>query len=209
MTTERRSFIAGVAAAVLLPALARAQDAPPPTLPRVVLETTAGRVVIEIDNVRAPITGNNFLRYVDNRRYDGGTFYRAFGEPDIPEFGIVQGGMRGNTQRPFPPIAHEPTTQTGILHKRGVISMGRTTPGSATSDFFIMMGDAESMDANPSAEGDNLGFAAFGRVVEGMDVLRNIQLMPKSPDAEVPAMRGQMLATPIRITTAQRLTPQP
>lgn len=206
----RRFFCLALAALIATPgfALEPAAPAPPPPAPtykvqRVALETTAGRIVIAVEIERAPITGANFLRYVDQKRLDGTSFYRAtkIGEG----YGLVQGGARNEPKKLFPPIAHEPTTVTGLSHVDGAISMARAEPGSATADFFITIGDLVSMDADPKATGDNLGFAVFGRVVEGMDVIHAILKSPTSPTDGVGVMKGQMLSPTITITTARRV----
>jgi len=157
--------------------------------------------VLELEKERAPITTANFLRYVAAQRLDGTTFYRA--TKVAPGYGLVQAGTRNDPKRTFPPIAHEPTSATGLTHGDGTISMARNAPGSATGDFFITLGAMQSMDANPAAPGDNLGFAAFGRVIEGMDVVRRILDAPTSPTEGEGVMRGQMLAPPVRIVTAR------
>ncbi len=186
---------------------ALAQDEAPATSPlfetvRVVLTTQAGPIVIEVETERAPVTSTNFLRYVDGRRLDGIDFYRAMklGEGS----GLIQSGVR-DTRRLFPPIAHEPTSQTGLSHTDGAVSLARGAPGTGASDFFIVVGDQlVGLDAGPNAGGDLLGFAAFGRVVEGMDVVRRILDSPTSPTEGEGPMRGQMLEPRIRIVTARR-----
>lgn len=179
---------------------------PAPKGPRVALTTPEGRIVIEVYPDKAPVTANNFLRYVDNKRFDGATFYRA-SKPTgymADDYGIVQGGLQNAPGKLFAPIAHEPTTKTGLSHTDAMVSMGRHAPGSATADFFIMIGDNSYLDANPKATGDNKGFAAFGQVVEGMDVVRKILMLPRSPTAGVGVMKGEMLRKPIPIVTARR-----
>jgi peptidyl-prolyl cis-trans isomerase A (cyclophilin A) len=110
----------------------------------------------------------------------------------------------------LPGIAHEPTTKTGLKHVDGTISMGRNAPGTAAGDFFIVVGDMTYMDANPSAPGDNLGYAAFGHVVEGMDVVKKILAAPRSPTLGEGVMKGQMLAAPIKIISVRRVVaPKP
>lgn len=173
-----------------------------PATVRVALQTSEGNIVLELETARAPVTTGNFLRYVDARRLDGTTFYRAMKLRS--DWGLVQGGVR-DPRRLYPPIAHEPTTQTGLAHGEGVISMARRAPGSAQADYFITVGAHPGYDANPGAEGDNLGFAAFGRVVEGMDVVRRILEAPTSPTEGEGVMRGQMLSPQIRILTARRV----
>lgn len=192
-------------AALLFALPAMAQDAvtppaPKPATVKVTLATTEGPIVLELEKERAPVTTANFLRYVDAKRFDGITFYRAM---KLSWGGLIQAGQR-DPRKLFPPIAHEPTTQTGLSHTDGAISMARFAPGTATADFSIMIGDMTGLDANPKATGDNAGFAAFGHVVEGMDVVRKIQSAPVSPTEGEGAMKGQMLAQPVKILTARR-----
>lgn len=202
MTIERRSFIAGIGALAALPAAAQQL---PDNRPRVVLETSQGRIVLALEAEKAPATVANFLRYVENRRYDGGVFYRAMRDATVADWGLIQGGQARNDGRRFPPVIHEPTTLTGLKNRAGAISMARGALNSATSDFFILIADMPGLDADPSQPGDNFGFAPFGEVVEGMDIVRNIHQLPTSDQAEVEAMRGQMLAEPVRITSMRKL----
>ena len=177
-------------------------EAPKPANVRVSLQTSLGPIVLELEKERAPVTTANFLRYVDEKRFDGIAFYRAtrIGEG----YGLIQGGAKGDAARVLPPIAHEPTSKTGLSHVDGAISMARYAPGTADADFFITIGDLESMDADPAQPGDNQGFAVFGRVVEGMDVVRRILAAPTSPTEGEGVMKGQMLASPVRIISAAR-----
>ena len=99
--------------------------------------TSLGTIVVAVETERAPVTAANFLRYVDAKRFDGTTFYRAMKLGKDGEYGLIQGGVRGDPKRALPPIAHEPTSKTGLTHDEGAISMARTTPGTATGDFFI------------------------------------------------------------------------
>ena len=114
---------------------------------RVDLITDAGTIVLALDRRRAPVTTANFLAYVDQHRFDGTIFYRAARTRGAPQRGFIQGGIRHAYARMLPPIAHEPTSQTGLRHVDGTISMARTAPGSATGDFFIIVGPMPSMDA--------------------------------------------------------------
>jgi peptidyl-prolyl cis-trans isomerase A (cyclophilin A) len=201
------------AAALALPlSAALAQQAPSPTPPpppasatvRVVLTTSEGPVTVEVEKDKAPITAANFLRYVDQKRLDGATFYRAARAPGAPaDYGLVQFGVRNAPKKVLPPIAHEPTTKTGLTHVTGTLSMARGAPGTASGDFFIVLGDMTTLDADPKASGDNLGFAAFGRVVEGLDVVRKFLAAPISTAANVD-FPGQTLAAPVVITSARR-----
>ena len=206
-----------LAAALILPAplLAQATATPPPNVPNapaapvpptlqhVQLTTSAGPITLAIDTARAPVTAANFLRYVDQRRLDGVAFYRAM---RMGDGGLIQGGTRGDRARVLRPIPHEPTTQTGLSHTDMAISMARGAPGSADGDFFIIVGgQMTGLDANPAGAGDNQGFAVFGRVVAGQEVVRTILGSPTSPTEGEGVMRGQMLAPAIRITTARRV----
>jgi peptidyl-prolyl cis-trans isomerase A (cyclophilin A) len=170
---------------------------------RVVLETALGRVVLALDPVHAPATTANFLRYVDQKRLDGTSFYRAL-QLGGPQLGLIQGGVGKDAKRLLPPVRHEPTTMTGLSHGNGAVSMARLAPGSAAGDFFITVGAIPSLDARPENPGDNLGFAVFGRVAEGMDVVQRILTAPVSGAGEG-AMKGQMLAEPVRIISARRV----
>lgn len=196
------------------PAPAPVAPAPKPATVLVSLVTSEGNILLEIETERAPITAKNFLRYVDAKRLDNAAFYRAVGQigstNGIPDYGFVQGGVQYNPKKLFPPIAHEPTTKTGLSHTDGAISMARLAPGTANGDWFIIVGDSmKSMDANPAAPGDNLGYAVFGHVVEGMDVVKKIVMAPKSPTLGEGVMKGQMLAPTIKIISAKRVTPAP
>jgi peptidyl-prolyl cis-trans isomerase A (cyclophilin A) len=173
----------------------------PATL-NVVLKTSLGDIVLAVETERAPITAANFLRYVDQKRLDGSAFYRAMVLGDDGQYGLIQGGLRGNPKRELKPIAHEPTTVTGLSHVNGAISMARADPGTATADFFVVIGDLVSLDAQPN--GGDPGYAVFGHVADGMDVVHVIFGQPRSPTAGEGIMRGQMLATPVKILTARR-----
>jgi peptidyl-prolyl cis-trans isomerase A (cyclophilin A) len=203
-----RRFV--LAALLLSAAPSAAQDGPPP--PRtdtVALETELGRIVLQIESELAPVTAANFLRYVEEDRFDGTRFYRAmrleWGEQPN---GLVQGGTQMDPDRIREPIAHEPTAVTGVTHKAGTISMARYAPGTATGDFSIMLSDMPSLDADPDGESEDAraGFAAFGRVVEGMDVVHAIFAAPTDPDKGEGWMKGQMLAEPVKILDARCLT---
>jgi peptidyl-prolyl cis-trans isomerase A (cyclophilin A) len=172
---------------------------------RVQLHTSEGDIVVELEMARAPVTAGNFLRYVEAGRLDGSEFYRAM--HTAPDAGLVQGGVR-DPRKLFPPIAHEPTSQTGLSHVDGAISVPRLAPGTARGDFTIMVGNQPYLDAGPGSGGDGLGYAVFGHVVEGMDVVRHILAAPTSPTEGEGVMRGQMLQPRVRILTARRLPPR-
>jgi peptidyl-prolyl cis-trans isomerase A (cyclophilin A) len=173
--------------------------APAATTVRVVLHTGAGDIVVAVETERAPVSARNFLRYVDQRRLDGASFYRAMNVG--PRDGLIQGGWRTNPRRMLPPIAHEPTSRTGLSHTDGAIALARGAPGTATSEFYIVVGDLTGLDASAT----DPGYAVFGRVVEGMDVVRHILASPKSAtDGAAAGMTGQILAPTVRIVTARR-----
>lgn len=195
-----------------------AQDAPlapvppaPPPVPAtidVVMETDQGRITIALETERAPITAGYILRHVDEKRLDGGAFYRAMKVTPDGSIGLVQGGIQDG-RKLLPPVAHEPTTKTGLTHDEGAISLARGAPGTAQAQFFIILGNLKSLDADPALPGDNLGFAVFGRVKEGMDVVRRILNLPVSPTKGEGAMKGQMLETPVKILSVRRVIPLP
>lgn len=199
--------LAGLLAFVFLalfarPALAGPASAAPAEV-RVRLATSAGDIVIALAMKRAPITAANFLAYVDSRRFDGTSFYRAARTRNAPERGLIQGGIDHRYKLMFLPIRHEPTSETGLSHVSGTISMARGQPGTAMGDFFITVGDITGLDARPA---DNQpGYAAFGRIVSGMPVVRRILAMPTLPNAGRGSMKGQLLAQRVAIISARRI----
>lgn len=224
MILIRRHFIAGAGLVAASPALAQPPatpatlpaevmppSGPPPLAPgkvRVAINSREGTILVDLEQEKAPITAGNFLRYIDQKRYDGSTIYRASRPPNATtyDYGVVQGGWESNPAKILKPIAHEPTTKTGLKHVDGTISMARHAPGTATSDYFICVGEASYLDAKPEDPGDNLGYAAFGQVVQGMDIVRKILAMPTSPTKGVGPMRGQMLEPRVTITSMRRVT---
>lgn len=151
--------------------------------PRIVISTGLGDIVVEVFEEEAPITAANFLRYVDDGLFDGGSFYRVVRMDNQPDndvkIEVIQGGRRGLPRdEGLPAIKHETTGTTGILHVDGAISMARSQPGSASSEFFICIGDQPELDFGGRRNPDGQGFAAFGKVVRGMDVVREIQQQP-------------------------------
>ena len=167
---------------------------------KVAIDTDLGRIVVELDQARAPVTTANFLRYVNAKRYDGQTFYRSL---KMGDGGLIQGGVRNDARKLFPPVAHEPTSQTGLKNVAGAIVMANAGPGTARSDFFILLSDTPAFDAG-HPQGDANGFAAFGKVVEGMDVVRRILDAPVSATRGEGAMKGQMLEPEVKIVKATR-----
>jgi peptidyl-prolyl cis-trans isomerase A (cyclophilin A) len=190
------------AALTIAPALAFAQ-----ATTDIVLTTEMGEIVVALEIERAPLTAANFLRYVDEKRLDGTVFYRAmrldWGEQPN---GLIQGGTQFDPDRILPPIAHESTMQTGVSHTIGAISMARNEPGTATGDFSIMVSDQTGLDADPDSDDETFrdGYAAFGHVTRGMEVVRAIFEAPVDPDKGEGWMKGQMLAQPVKIISARR-----
>ena len=181
--------IAFLAACLAAPVVAQA-PAPPPAaavapkedLVPVAIDTSLGRIVIGIDR-------------------DGENFYRAMHSAGG---GLIQAGVRSDVRKLYPPIAHEPTTKTGIHNVAGSISMARLEPGSEQADFFILVDDIPAFDAGGPG-GDADGFAAFGHVIEGMDVVKKIYDSPVSATKGEGPMKGQMLEPPVKIIKAQRV----
>lgn len=218
-----KALVLGMALLIAAPAVAQdtaapppvatppapATPAPPPAAPQyavvhVRLTTSEGPITLEIEKQRAPISAGYFLKYVDQKRLGGTNFYRAVKVAD--GYGLIQAGPRNDPKKVLPAIAHEPTSKTGLSHKEGTISFARGKPGTATGDFFIVVGDLSTMDADPTKTGDDaLGFAAFGHVTDGMDLVKKILLEPTSPTAGPPAMKGQMLLKPVTILSARRI----
>ena len=170
------------------------------SLPRVVFRTERGEIELEVDTIRAPITGKNFLRYVDGGFFTNGSFYRVVRPDNQPNDSIrievIQAGAnRDKRDQSFPPIELERTSVTGLKHLDGTISMARGGTNTATSSFFICLGPQPALDFGGMRNPDGQGFAAFGRVVRGLDVARRIQSE---------AANGQNLVTPVVIRDATR-----
>jgi peptidyl-prolyl cis-trans isomerase A (cyclophilin A) len=186
------------ALAALLPASALWAQIP------VTISTDEGDIVVELDDTRAPVTTANFLRYVDAGLYENGTIYRTVHADNQPDdsvrIAVIQGGVdRERREEAFEPIRMEPTGETGLRHLDGVISMARDGPHTARGEFFITVGDQPELDHGGRRNPDGWGFAAFGKVVQGMDVVRRINRMPAE---------GQTLTPPVRILGVTRLRPR-
>jgi peptidyl-prolyl cis-trans isomerase A (cyclophilin A) len=176
---------------------------PESSLPQVKMKTDLGDIIIEIDTINAPVTATNFLKYVDDKIFNSAFFYRVVRMDNQPnndiKIEVIQGGL-GYEESPLslPPIDHETTDKTGILHKDGVISMARMEPGTSSSEIFICVGDQPELDFGGKRNPDGQGFSAFGKVIKGMDVVREIQ---SKPDEE------QMLVTTVNIIEVVRIKP--
>lgn len=151
--------------------------------PLVLVQTELGDITVEIFEKSAPVTASNFLRYVDEGRFKESCFYRVVRMDNQPnnkiKIEVIQGGLRfTHRENILPSIAHETTQETGILHLDGTLSMARGRPGTAASEFFICIGDQPELDFGGKRNPDGQGFAAFGKVVKGMDVVTKIHLLP-------------------------------
>jgi peptidyl-prolyl cis-trans isomerase A (cyclophilin A) len=169
--------------------------------PQVVIRTELGDIHVEIYERNAPITASNFLSYVDQNLFKDACFYRVVRMDNQPnnkiKIQVIQGGLRfSQTENFLPSIEHETTEKTGILHKDGVISMARLDPGTASSEFFICVGDQPELDYEGKRNPDGQGFAAFGKVVSGMEVVRKIHQQPTE---------GQMLVSRVKIFNIVRV----
>jgi peptidyl-prolyl cis-trans isomerase A (cyclophilin A) len=194
-----------VLAAAVLTATLVAQHEPV----RVRVQTELGDIVVEVDQAKAPNTAANFLKYADAGHYDGGLWHRTVKMDNQPEstvkIEVIQAGVNPDQAKAgFPPIALERTSVTGLLHKDGTISMARGAPDSATSGWFICINDQPSLDFGGARNPDGQGFAAFGRVVSGMDVVRKIQNAPSSPERKTNT-EAQRLTPPIKILKMARV----
>ena len=172
---------------------------PPPETVTVSLSTTKGDIEIILEARKAPLTAANFLHYLDAGKIVGANFWRA---AHSGPSGFIQASIQGPT---FPPIAHESTKMTGLSHTNGAISMSRFAPGTATGDFILCVGDNTYMDAGREGSDDKLGYAAFGHVSKGMDVVKAILKGRIDSHTREGGWSGQMLAAPIEITGARRV----
>jgi peptidyl-prolyl cis-trans isomerase A (cyclophilin A) len=192
---SRRVVAVACALVGIVPVCVKAQGAPV----RVVIETALGAFTLDVDTIHSPITGKNFLRYVDGHFYDGGRFFRTVrldNDPNPVHIQVVQAGADSSRQhRPYAPIPLERTNATGLHHLSGAVSMARNVPNSAVSSFFICIGDQPSLDFGGTRNRDGQGFAAFGQVVSGMKVVRAIWMSHAD---------GQSLTPPIIIKRAYR-----
>jgi peptidyl-prolyl cis-trans isomerase A (cyclophilin A) len=201
MPMRRRSSAAVLSFAVLASACGGNEGEKPGVNPRVQLRTELGDIVVEVEADRAPLTAANFLRYVDEKRYASASFYRVVTPVNQPldsvRIEVIQGGLGfSESEQRLPAIPHETTEVSGIRHLDGVISMARLEPGTADAEFFICVGDQPELDYGGGRNPDGQGFAAFGRVVAGMDVVRAIQRQPE---------REQMLEKPVAIQEVARV----
>ena len=173
----------------------------------VVIKTSLGSIEVELYSEKAPITVQNFLRYLDGGYYNRSSFYRTVrlnNDNGNPKIEVIQGGI-GQVQKPFPMIRHESTKDTGLSHLDGTISMSRGAIDTATSDFFICIGDQIALDYGGIRNKDGQGFSVFGRVVSGIDIVKKIHAMPSNKSADNDYVKGQMIDNPVIIEGIERL----
>lgn len=170
--------------------------------PKVAIQTGLGTIVVELADKQAPITAKNFLRYVEAGKFNGTSFYRAARGKTNPKLGYVQGGIDRDYRRAFFSIDHEPTSKTGLKHGDGMISMARNAPGTAMGEFFITVGPAPYLDARPGYP----GYAAFGRVLKGMEVVKKILAAPTWIGRGSGAVKDQLIIKRIPIISAKRIS---
>jgi peptidyl-prolyl cis-trans isomerase A (cyclophilin A) len=203
MRTTLSVAIISFAATLLMAGMGRA----PAENPRVVIDTEVGQIEVELDATRAPHTVANFLRYIDEQYFDGTSFYRTVTPGNQPDNAIkievIQGGADG-TKAAHEPIALEPTSVTGLRHGDGTLSMARNGPDTATSEFFICIGDQPELDFGGRRNPDGQGFAAFGHVVKGLDIVKLIQqrtahLQRLVPPVAIRAIRRSSSAVPFAV----------
>lgn len=193
MPKALRRLLRGAVVVPMVALLVAAPAARAQALPRVTIQTDLGDITVEIDSIHAPLTAANFLRYVDLGFYRFGRFHRtvrADNQPDSKiKIAVIQAGLDSFRVKDFPPIKLERTSVTKRRHTDGAISMARDGPDTATSDFFICVGDQPALDFGGKRNPDGQGFAAFGYVILGMDVVRKINAAPAQGQALEPAVR--------------------
>lgn len=171
---------------------------------KILVRTDQGDIRLELYPEKAPVTCKNFLKYIDKKKYDGAIFYRVVRMNNQPDkkikIEVIQGGLQNDTTENFLPIVHESTNLTGIRHQNGTLSMARTIPGSASSEFFICINDQPELDFSGKRNPDGQGFAAFGKVISGMDVVQKIQ---RGETGEGEKM--QSLKQPVKIISMSRI----
>ena len=196
LTTRLMTACSVASLVLLLPSVAAAQQS---GMVAIRIVTQMGTVDADLDSARAPATVTNFLRYVDAHLFDGGSFFRVVTIDNQPKdsvrIEVIQGGMRPRPDSAFAAIPIERTSITGLRHRGGTLSMARSAPNSARDNFFITIGDQPDLDFGGRRNPDGQGFAAFGHVTEGMDVVRTIQSRPAT---------GQALVQPITIVSVTR-----
>jgi peptidyl-prolyl cis-trans isomerase A (cyclophilin A) len=174
---------------------------------RLRMVTSLGEIELELYPDKSPVTVKNFLRLVNGAYLEGGTFYRTVSPENdngSPVISVIQGGI-GDAESPFPPIDHETTADTGLPHLDGSISMARAAVGTATTEFFICIGDQPALDFGGARNDDGQGFAVFGKVVSGMDVVHAIHQAPADAPTEFEYFENQLINEPVEIISLKRV----
>lgn len=169
---------------------------------KIEIKTELGSIIAELYTDKAPITCTNFIKYIENNKFEGANFYRVVRLDNQPnnkiKIEVIQGGLGFDVEEsPFPPISHETTKETGVLHKNGTISMARAEPGTASSEFFICIGDQPELDYGGKRNPDGQGFAAFGKIIQGMDLVKEIQNMPADEQMLIDVVKINSIKTNI------------
>jgi len=168
---------------------------------KIEMKTEYGSIISDLYSEKAPITCNNFIKYIENNKFDSLKFYRVVRLDNQPnnkiKIEVIQGGLETDlSDSQYPPIIHETTKETGVLHKNGVLSMARYGPGTASSEFFICIGDQAELDFGGQRNPDGQGFAAFGQVIQGMEIVKKIQHLDD---------KSQMLLNKVKIHSIEIL----
>ena len=171
---------------------------------KLLMETDKGNIKIQLDSKKAPVTCENFMKYVDEKKYEKAIFYRVVRLDNQPDkkvkIEVIQGGVKDDTTKNLPPIFHETTKITNLKHLDGTLSMARNGPGTASSEFFICINNQPELDFGGKRNPDGQGFAAFGQVISGMDVVRKIQVGDTGSGND-----SQTLKEPVKIIRISRI----
>lgn len=190
---------------VVLISLVACADHSPQTI-HLTMQTSLGEIELELYPDKAPLSVANFVNLADGGHLDGGSFYRTV-SPDndngTPVIAVIQGGI-GDAPSPFAPIAHETTLKTGLPHLDGSLSMARSEVGTASTEFFICIGAQPALDFAGTRNTDGEGFAVFGQVVSGMDVVRAIHQAPADAPTEFEYFQNQLINEPVEIISLRR-----
>ena len=200
-----RGVIVFVALCLCTHSLVANESQQPIFIQQAVITTPLGKIEIELYSEQAPMTVTNFIRYIKAGAFDGGRFYRVVrldNDNGSPKIEVIQGGANEEF-KDFAAIPLETTKQTSIKHLDGVLSMARGAPDTATSEFFICIGPQPSLDFGGLRNPDGKGFAAFGRVTNGMDIVKQIHQIRQALEVEDDYVKGQMLAKPVSISNIQ------
>ena len=181
-------------------------------LPRALIKTSHGDITVELRTDVAPVSAGSFIYHAGEGHYDGGSFYRSVRDDNeregVEPMHLIQGGAGWDKYDAFEGIAHETTTETGLSHTRGAISLGRFEPGTASSEFFIMVHDYPGLDAGPGTRNpDEQGYAVFGAVIDGMEYVEAIWQVPTGDETAPDGFQAQWIPDPVIIETVEIIEP--